>query len=181
MANYKSAVRESILAKIAVYLAANSRDVVGRYKTLPRFETRLFVTHGIVNLKFAIVPRLKNQDYYEPGVNVIFLDEISQSPGRLSNKRWLLPVIVRITKPIAAGEDPFALSTEVSNLMEKVIDCISDHFITIYDFRDNDVVIGTGSIDKDRDLIPEDESAPMDGGDIRLALTFYVSYVDKAR
>src|SRR5262245_58790942 len=176
MPNVKNAIRESLLAKLAVYLVHTSRDL-GLYKTLPRSEGRLFMTHA--GTKYAIVPRTARQEYFTPGVNVVFLDEVDYSAGRTTNKRWLLPFVIRIVKPIASGRDPMVDSFEVSDLMQRVLETLSDQAVEIYDFGAN-IRLGRGTWHKDSGYILADESLPVEGGDTRLALTVYVTYVEAA-
>lgn len=178
MPNYKNAVRESLLARLAVYLMKDgSRAVSTEYLNLPRFEGRLFYRHD--GTEYAIVPKTKEQECHAPGINVTYLDFFEEQPRRLRNKRWRLSVVVRIVRPLAAGDDPVAQDFSMTELVDRLIAALGNGLVDIYDFRQQPPArLGTASVDVAAGLDPADESLPIEGGDTRLALAFDLTFTD---
>jgi len=158
-------------------MKGGSRDVT-KYTTLERKDGRLFVTHK--NLDYAIVPKTRNQELHARAINVVFLDFIDESPERTTRKRWTLPFVIRITKPLNVGDDPMAADFEITDLMQDVLDCLKDQAVEIYDFKTM-AKLGRGTWVKTAGYRPADESLPVEGGSIRQALTVNVTFVDKTR
>jgi hypothetical protein len=177
MASTRIAMRRYLIAKVALWLQQDSRDM-SAYSTLERTSNVITVLFG--NTRYAIVPRVDGQELFIPGVNITFLDEADASPERNKNKRFIQPVIIRISRPIDAGHNIYALEEEALTVVDKVQECFSDGRLEIWDYTDLDNPTYMENVARwDESGIPaSNESFAVAGGDITYSINIFLEYVN---
>jgi hypothetical protein len=177
MASTRIALRRSVIAKVCLWLQLEERDMT-LYNTLTRTNNLVSVTFG--DTDYAIVPRVEGQELFLPGINILFLDEADASPDRNKHKRFIQPCVIRISRPLDAGQNPFHLEEEVLQIVDKVQEAFSDGFLEIWDYtdKDNPVFTGVRGSWKDSGIPASNESFAVPGGDITYAVNLFIEYVN---
>jgi hypothetical protein len=166
-----------MIAKVALWLQGSERDMT-EYANLTREFGTITVTYG--DTKYAIVPKVEGQELSSPGINITFLDEADASPDRNKNKRFIQPVIIRITRPVEAGHNIYALEEQALVIIDKVQECFSDGFLEVWDYTDVNSPIFTGvrGTWKDSGVPATNDSFAVSGGDITYSITMFIEYVN---
>lgn len=177
MASTRIAMRRSMIAKVALWLQQESRDMTA-YNTLDRVNNIVSVEFG--DTRYAIVPRVEGQELFLPGINITFLDESDASPDRNKHKRFIQPVLIRISRPVEAGHNIYKLEEEVLQVVDRVQECFSDGFLEVWDYTDVDSPIFTEirGMWKDSGVSATNESFAVPGGDITYSINVFVEYVN---
>ena len=178
MASTAIALRRSLIAKVALFLSADERDM-SLYKDIERENNLVVVTHG--GVRYGVVARVLGQDLLLDGVNVTFLDEVDASPDRNKNKRYIQPAIIRVCRRLDATARPYIIEEQVVGVIEKLKECFSDGFLEIWDYTDLDSPVFTEvrANWKDTGLAAANESDASEGGDVTYAITIFLEYVNK--
>lgn len=172
-------VRHSLFAKMALYIIDDETDMsLFPDLTLSDDGRYSYTWEGTV---YSVVPKLETEDIDIPGINIVFLGPVDVSTERLQRKRFVVPVVVHIVRPLATGELPLSISADVWTVAWKLTDSLRDGFVDIWDYN-ADPVEFTGHRAqwvRTHDFSWKDESLAIEGGDIRLSMTFGVEYVEK--
>jgi hypothetical protein len=178
MPTFDYMVRHSVFAKIALYVIQDSTD-------MSVFPDLTLTDDGRYSIEwedttYSVVPKMESEDVDLPGVNIVFLGPIDVSQERLQRKRYVIPVVVHVVRPLATGELPLSISADVWALAWKVTDSLRDGFVDIWEYN-TDPAAFTGRRAqwvKTHDFSWKDESFAFEGGDIRLTMAFGVEYVE---
>lgn len=172
-------MRRSLIAKVALWLQQDSRDM-SAYSTLDRTSNYITATFG--DTVYAVVPRVEGQELFLPGINITFTDEADASPDRNKHKRFVQPVVIRISRPIDAGHNIYRLEEEVLQVVDKVQECFSDGFLEIWDYTDldNPTDLELRGQWKQSGVPASNESFATVGGDITYSINIFVEYVNKS-
>lgn len=183
---YRDAIRRSFLAKIAVWLAGQESRNLAEFGTLTYSNGQLVFDYinprTDATTQYLIAQKRRGEQLSYPGVNIYFLDEVDESPGRRKNKRYLLPVKVITCRKLEDRWTPDAIEAQLLGIEAKILECISDGKVEIWDFvQDVNSPINTDIIGHwwfGNSYKFRDESLAIIGGDLRRSLTFNISYVD---
>lgn len=177
MPSTRIALRRSLIAKVALWLQLDERDMTA-FNTLSRTANLVTATFG--STEYAIVPRVEGQELFLPGVNIIFLDEADASPDRNKHKRFIQPCAIRVSRPFDAGQNPFHLEEEVLGVIDKIQEAFSDGFLEIWDYtdKDNPVFTGVRGTWKDSGIAASNDSFAVPGGDITYTVNLFIEYVN---
>jgi hypothetical protein len=170
-----------MFAKIALYLITDSRDMSEFPDLTLSDDGRHSVTWGPDDTIYSVVPKLETEDVDVPGVNIVFLGSLDVAKDRLKTKRFVVPVAIHIVREIGALDAPLALSSEVWDLAWKVNDALREGFVDIWNYHE-DPAVATGRTAQWvtlHDFSWRDESFAVEGGDIRLTMSFGVEYVER--
>lgn len=182
--NYRSAVRKSLVAKLALYLTNRSRNMA-EFTTLTLTNGQLqFVyidpkTAGTTD--YLIAWKQRGEPFAYPGVNVQFLNEVDQSTDRIAFKRYALPVKITICRELEPTRNPISLADELLNIQQLILECLSDSKVEIWDYTYAPSALFTehkGIWYWDTRVTFSDESIAVDGGDLRFSLNFQINYQD---
>lgn len=179
--NSRDAIRQSFTTKLALYLSQNTRDM-----SLPLtvdngvvlFDVTDFITGDPIS--YGIKPVEQGDDLYYPGIGIEFLNEADMSPDRLTRKQYLLPVKITICRFIEGDANASALATEVRGVMKRVLTCLSDGHVEVWDYT-GDIPIFSNRVGvwaKTGGYALDDESAAFASGDIRHTLSLNIFYDD---
>jgi hypothetical protein len=181
--NYRDAIRQSFYRKLALYLSLGTRqmDSVLTYNSYGYVQFPVISMTDGSTLQYGITVLEQGQDPLYKGVNIEFFPEQDASVHRFpKNKRYLLPVKITTFREIDGNIDPVLISTEVRNVMQKVLETLSDGVVEIWDY--------TGSLPLNTKFSGDwfdtggyefgDDSAAFESGDIRNSISLNINYHD---
>lgn len=176
-ANYQLAIRQSFVNKLAIFLQQDgSRDMTTAVNRNSGVADFLFgdTTYGVVS-------RQLGEELFYPGVNILFLGEIDVASGRSSStkKRYVLPTKIIVAKMIEGNTRPQVVAAEVMGVCKLLLQCLSDSHVDIYSGIPADPVFTEVSAWYHHTPYSfGDESLAVTGGDIRMAATLSLNYLD---
>lgn len=188
MPNYRDAVRRSFLAKLAVWLqSADSRNLPEYVSLLRNGETLTFdaaaPNQSLYSTEYAIVEIQRGEAFHMPGVNVRFLDESDLTRARTKRKDLRLPVVIYVLRDLSGNISPNVLATETSDVMARIIKCLEDGEVPIWDFSPTGQPYYTGHkgdwhgrVRPNPGYSFRDESFAVEAGYVGQSLTLHIDY-----
>jgi hypothetical protein len=175
--SHKIAVRQSFFALVALALLSDSADL----STFPDLEKTDDGRYAVedAGVTYGVVPKLVGEDFDQPGVNVVFGEDFDTTPERYKTKRYVVPVQIVVSRPLAAREDALGIWGDVRALADEIDRALRGGFVEIWDYEGTPPDrVGTNANWVRSEATWRDESLPVEGGDVRLTRSLELEYVE---